>query len=241
MKRHLLTLVALILLAGCGSRGSHDLGGSVDGLQVARAAAASGNVELAETVYANAAKSSPADTDVQLAYADTLIRTNKVAQARAVLTKAVKTVRHPEMLHGPLGAIYVLTGEATQAVGEFDAAIAADSSNTRWSVDKGVALDMLGKHSEAQALYHVALASDPDDYIATINLALSLALDGQRTEAANIAATLADRTDLPQRVSLTSTVLRAANGGDVSSTKEALGPTGYDQMMKLARAIGKTN
>ena len=123
------------------------------------------------------------------------------------------------------------------AITELDAAAAADPGNTRWVIDKAIALDLLSRHAEAQALYRQALATDPDDVIATNDLAVSLALSGHRSEAASVAGPLAERSDLPQRVVFTGTVLRAANGEDTSAAREAMGPGEYDHALQLAKVM----
>lgn len=233
-------LCLLTLLAACTTPDSSGLTARDEPrLRVARAAAASGDLALAESVGASASAAAPSDAAIQLEYADTLVRLNKIGEARSVLVSHMKTVRDPRPLLGPLGAIYVLQGEADAAVAEFDAAIAADRSDMRWLVDKGIALDMLGRHADAQALYRVSLAADPDDVIATINLALSLALSGHKAEAASVAAPLEGRTDLPQRVIRTFEVLRAANGEDITAARESFGPD-YDRALQLAKAVGTT-
>lgn len=47
----------------------------------------------------------------------------------------------------------------------------------------GLALDMLGRHDEAQTAYRQALANVPDDIVARNNLGLSLTLSGRYSEA----------------------------------------------------------
>jgi Flp pilus assembly protein TadD len=47
----------------------------------------------------------------------------------------------------------------------------------------GLALDMLGRHDEAQTAYRQVLANVPDDIVARNNLGLSLTLSGRYSEA----------------------------------------------------------
>jgi Flp pilus assembly protein TadD len=233
-------LCLLTLLAACTTPDSSGLTARDEPrLRVARAAAASGDLALAESVGASASAAAPSDAAIQLEYADTLVRLNKIDQARSVLVSHLKTVRDPRLLHGPLGAIYVLQGEAAAALTELDAASEGDRSNMRWVVDKGIALDLLGRHADAQALYRECLAADPDDAIATTDLALSLALSGHKAEAAKLASTLAGRSDLPTRVTCTFDVLRAANGEDINPAREAFG-SDYDRALQLAKAMDTT-
>ncbi|HUB14584.1 MAG TPA: tetratricopeptide repeat protein [Acetobacteraceae bacterium] len=234
------SLAVAALLTACGTPSTtQNLGRENDEshLRVAQAAAASGDLQLAESVYANASTAAPSDTTVQLGYADTLLRLNQISQARDVLVSHLQTVREPQRLRGPLGAIDVLQGNATQAVKELDSAIAGDPGSMRWVVDKAIALDMLGQHSAAQVLYRKALADQPDDIITINDFALSLALSGQKSEALRIAAPLDEHTDLPHRVAVTYDVLRAVGGGDVSGGRDSLDPSDHDKVLRLAKAM----
>lgn len=243
MKLHTLTSLCIAAaLAACASPRGNALDGASGEprLRVAQAAVASGNLQLGESIYASASAAAPSDTDVQLGYADVLVRLNKFHQAHSVLSDHLKTVKSPQLLCGPLGAIDVIQGEAARAIKEFDTAIAADHGNMRWVVDKAIALDMLGRHADAQGLYSQALAAEPDDVITINNLALSLALSGQKTEATSIASSLAGRSDLPERVTLTYDVLRAADGENISTVRDTMGPGNYEHVLQLAKAIGGT-
>ncbi|MFL5279780.1 MAG: tetratricopeptide repeat protein [Rhodopila sp.] len=227
----------LALLAACAGSPSGLSSTQTPSVRVAQAAMASGDLMLAESIYAKASAAAPSDADVQVSYADALLRLNKVAQARSVLTAHMKTVRDPRPLGGPLGVVEVLQGDAQAALADLAAAAAADPGNIRWIVDKAIALDLLARHGEAQALYRQALAADADDMIATNNLAVSLALSGQKSEAASVAAPLAGRGDLPPRVALTGVVLRAANGEDISGARDTMSPGEYDHVLQLAKAM----
>ncbi len=67
-------------------------------------------------------------------------------------------------------------------------------------------------HGEAQALYRQTIGTDPDDVIAITDLAVSPTLvRGERSEAVPVVGLLAGRSDLPQRVMLTGTALRAGH------------------------------
>ncbi len=236
MKIHALAGAGLLaLLAACA--GPQSSTSNVPTVRLAHAAMASGDLVLAESIYAKASAAAPSEADVQLSYADALLRLGKISQARNVLLSHLKTVHDARPLHGPLGAIYVLQGDAAAAITELDAAAAADPDNTRWIVDKAIALDLLARHAEAQALYRQAIAIDPDDVIAANNFAVSLALSGKNSEAASVMGPLAERSDLPQRVMLTGAVLRAANGENISGAREAMGPGEYDHALQLAKAM----
>jgi Flp pilus assembly protein TadD len=56
--------------------------------------------------------------------------------------------------------------------------LAADPQQVRALNGAGIALDLLGRHQEAQQSYRIALAIKPDDRAVRNNLGLSLALGG---------------------------------------------------------------
>jgi len=208
----LLYSVALVgLLAACGTQSSH-LNTKVSSAKLAEIAALSGDAGAAESIYATAAQDNPSDAKAQLDYANVLVQGNKINDARRVLASRIGSVRDPSSLHGPLGSIFVLTGEAQQAVAEFDAALAHDSRNVRWLTNKAIALDLLKQHTQAQDLYRKALAESPGDPTIVSNYGLSLALSGNKDEAARVIAPLVNQADLMPRVKNT---LDAIRGGKV--------------------------
>lgn len=68
----------------------------------------------------------------------------------------------------------------------FDAVLSADPQNLVALNGKGVALDSLGEHGEAQTAYHVVLAATPDNVAAQNNLALSYILSEHYADAVRI-------------------------------------------------------
>lgn len=220
--------IGIILLAGCSggrqdSQNAPHLNGL--GLNLAQAAEQSGDYQLADNVYASASESAPRDGEVQLHYADSLIRQGNVDGARKVLVSHMNTVSDARPLHGGLGLIYIMEGQPAQAIREFDAM--GTAGEARWDVNRGVALDMLGRHAEAQALYRKVLAGNPGDSGATSDLALSLALSGHVSEASGVAAPLAN--DPSPRVKANFDVIQAAQGNAQPGTD--------GQVMQMAKAI----
>jgi Flp pilus assembly protein TadD len=230
-------IVLISFLSACASPPRQPViqGGDPTHLGVAQAAEDSGDYALAETIYAKAAAAAPTDTALQLRYADALVKHGKISAAHDVLATHLNTASDPQRLHGTLGLILVLQGEPAQAIPEFDAA--SHGNDPRWGVDKAVALDMLGRHGEAQALYRAALSAQSDDATVLNDLSLSLLLSGQRTEAFKIAAPLAGRIDLSPRIIAGLGVVLAANG-DMASAHRVIGTTAEDtHLQQIATAI----
>jgi Flp pilus assembly protein TadD len=65
----------------------------------------------------------------------------------------------------------------------FDKLLAGDARDANTLADKGIALDLLHRHAEAQVLYRQALQIQPNDSGIANDLALSLMLDGRLKEA----------------------------------------------------------
>ena len=80
------------------------------------------------------------------------------------------------------GAAMVLQGDASGALVMFQRALQLRGSLLTFAADRGLAYDLLGRHSEAQADYRLALSgADRDE--ARRRLALSLAITGKKAEA----------------------------------------------------------
>ena len=79
-------------LTACGSSNIHEPSLTADAqLQVAEAADASGDSELAISKYSAAAASEPSNIGLQLRCADALARYGKITQARQLLTERLRT------------------------------------------------------------------------------------------------------------------------------------------------------
>ena len=84
----------------------------------------------------------------------------------------------------------LLRSDPTQAEQIFLKVVAHSPRNAAALNDLGIARDVLGRHREAQAAYRAALAVSPELRAASVNLALSLALDGDAAGAARAAGSL---------------------------------------------------
>ena len=95
-----------------------------------------------------------------------------------------------------LASALVAMGEARRALDEFEAAERLGASRGSLAIDRGLARDLLGQQSLAQAEYRAALAG-PDGAEARRRLALSLAISGDRIGALAALAPLLQRADVP--------------------------------------------
>ena len=117
-----------------------------------------------------------------------------------------------------MGAALVALGEASRALLQFDQAQRLGAPVTSFAAERGLARDLLGQQSLAQADYRLVL-NGPDAAEARRRLALSLAISGDRAGA------LATLTPLLQRSDVATNRVRAfvlALGGDPDAAERAL-------------------
>ncbi len=93
-----------------------------------------------------------------------------------------------------MGAALVRSENPYDALMMFEEAERYGASSTLLSGDRGLAWDLVGDNSQAQAFYRQALASGRNDEV-TRRLALSLAISGDRREAEKVLQPLLDRND----------------------------------------------
>ena len=79
-----------------------------------------------------------------------------------------------ELARTELGA-----GQAQAALANLDVAVRKRPRDVRIITARGIALDRLSRHAEAQATYREGLERDPTDFALNSNLGLSLGLSGQ--------------------------------------------------------------
>jgi Flp pilus assembly protein TadD len=237
--RSVTTLLLTVTLAACSQARSDAVPaelGATAGEHVAQAAAESGDFSLAAQIYARAAAANPADTAAQLRYADALARGGDMAAARDLLKSRLATVSDPVQLRDGLGSIYVVTGQPALAIAEYDAVLAARPDDMRALVNKGVALDLLGRHDDAQVLYRKALALAPGDAAILNDMALSMLLAGHPHEAQQMVVSLQSQPDIAPRIRAGVGVVLAANG-DFAGARQMAGPQATEaQLRALADA-----
>jgi Flp pilus assembly protein TadD len=110
-------------------------------------------------------------------------------------------------------------GEATIALTYADKALKLAPGDTRVLVDRGATLDALQRHAEAQASYRAALAIAPRNVPARNDLALSLALTGQFSEAIRLIAPLARSSTATPKIRENLALILGLSGDDASAAK----------------------
>lgn len=242
----LAALAALLLTAGCARRQSEQAtpilrDPTADSrLNVARAAEASGQLDVALSMYGSAAAAEPGRPELQAAFAGALARAGNIGDAEEVLNRAIGNAPNDPLLLLQVGRLRLRTGAAPEALAQFDRILARDSRNAGALDGRGVALDLLGRHAEAQASYRAALLESPSSVNIANNLAMSLLLDGKAEEARAMLEPLARRSVAPPRVRTNLAVARAATG-DAAGARALLGEgMGDVDLGAVAASLGRS-
>ncbi|MEJ0020210.1 MAG: tetratricopeptide repeat protein [Acetobacteraceae bacterium] len=228
-------------LAACAAPGGDRANGAgMNGetrLRVAEAAEGSGDRDLAVSMYTMAANEAPSDAALQLRCAEGLARNGKLDEAGTLLKRRLReSGRRPDLL-GALGSIQVLAGQPAQAEATFSEVLASRPDDVRALVNKGVALDLLRRHNEAQDLYRKALALAPRDPAISNDLALSLLLSGRIEEARQALAPFRDDASLPARIRINLGILEAARGNGAEAQRLLEGSLTPTDLAMLTHAI----
>jgi predicted Zn-dependent protease len=197
-------------------------------LQLAEAADASGDSDLAITMYSAAAASAPSNVALQLRCADALARSGKIGQARQLLMDRLHQNRgQPDLIRA-------------LALAQFDRILARNPRDVRALGDKAVALDLLGQHATAQATYREVLALTPNDPAATNNLAVSMMLEGHIHQALETLEPMQDAGTSPPRLKVNLGILYALNG-NAEQSRQLLGDFVTDgDLSALTRALSSS-
>jgi Flp pilus assembly protein TadD len=229
-------------LTACGSVGDRDhaqlvsaeLGGPE--LRLARAARTARDYGSAVNLYKTSLNIHPDDPGILVELGETLLEIGMIEDA-------IDTFNHvdassPARLGAELGLgrSHLATHQPDMALAHFENSARLAPQDAKALIGQGVCLDLLGRRDEAQAKYRAVLAARPTNIAARNNLALSLALDGQFSEAVEIMNSLASsptatstiRQNLALVYGLQGDMNRAA-----SASKDDLSPAAIDTNLKL--------
>jgi Flp pilus assembly protein TadD len=166
-----------------------DRGGAA--LRLARAARDVRDYPAAIDLYKSAVSANPTDTDTIVELGLAQLEAGQIAEA----VTAFQSV--PANSKGQLNALLglerasLMQSQHAKGLEYADQAVALNGRSNAALVGRGVALDLLSRHHDAQAAYRAALAIAPDDIPARSDLALSLAVIGGYDEAIAIMTPIA--------------------------------------------------
>ena len=175
--------VVVLLAAGCKTTGSSTSSLLSDSTS-AQTASANKNANAAHTArWAKHWEKNPGDVQTTLQYVSHLRGLGSNQRALAVLQDSIKANPKSTILQGEYGKELATAGKFQNASVVLQRAAAAPDSTWQIHSAKGVVLDRLGRHRDAQAAYAVALQKSPGEITALNNLGLSQAQGGDLKSA----------------------------------------------------------
>ncbi len=174
-------VAAGLLLAGCARMGGDPLvTGSVPEAASAFANTGASQDQLTRQAqrWGRAYENDPDDPEIAIAYAESLDAIGRTELATEILTATVARKPDSGPLMAAFGRLMVRNGDAQRAIGMFEKAGERGTADWRTLSAHGAALDQIGRHADAQALYQRALRQRPDSPAILSNYGLSQALSG---------------------------------------------------------------
>lgn len=161
-------------------------------VRLARASRRAGDYASAVNLYRNAVAAGASDPSLLVELGDTLVDAGSPDDSIDTYWKVLglpkvdpKSGARLAAIRG-LGRAYLQLGQADTALEHWNQAVELAPGDAAALVGKGVALDALGRHIEAQATYRAVLTDAPHDVPARNDLALSLAMSGHYDDALDI-------------------------------------------------------
>lgn len=144
--------------------------------------------------YVRELASNPEDFSTLIHAGRAALAVGDSAAAAGFFARADEVDPKSPLPHAGMGAVAAANGEPNAALPYFQRAQQLGGSVVQFGADRGLAYDLLGRQTEAQADYRAALAG-PDADSARARLALSLAISGKRAEALGILGPLQAKGD----------------------------------------------
>jgi Flp pilus assembly protein TadD len=166
-------------------------------MRVADAALQSGNIPMAVSIYEREMTAHPNSLPALQGLADAMYLSGDNARAQQLYARA------QQASNGARGPVIGLARVALRehrfddAIALYKPLVAADPADTLAWEGLGTAWDMKGAHGKAQEVYRAALKANPTDMALSNNLGLSLILDGQPREGANVLLNIASSPNAP--------------------------------------------
>ncbi len=207
-------LTGLVALGACAQSDrlpGSAAGGTPDQIRALTVSGMAAQAEPSLAAMRRAALAAPSDYALQARYAGALARAGELLMAEDIVVASLARAPDHPALNQQLARIRVRGGQPQVALALFDRAALLQPS-AEAEEGRGIALDMLGRHDEAQAAYRAALLQSPNLVSAQNNLAMSLMLTGRANEAVAVLEPLSRRGDAPARVANNLAVARSMAG-----------------------------
>lgn len=164
-------------------------------LKLARTFRAGGDSRSAIPIYQRLVDRKDADPDVQVELGDTLLESGLFDQAIGAYQAVPAGSRAGGEAELGLARVQLALNQPARALAHADRAVQLAPANERVLIGRGVVLDRLGRHPDAQTSYRAALKIEPRSVAARSDLALSLAMTQRYDEALEILEPIARSAD----------------------------------------------
>jgi Flp pilus assembly protein TadD len=233
-----LTLLVLVsLLTACAGRNGPVEPGQ-PGLNVATAALAGGSPNIALNVTNGILATDPGNVPALLAQADAFSALGRPEDAKGNYTK-VLTIE-PESVTAQIGLGRLHLGsDPARAQALFLGALQREPRNKIALNDLGIAYDLQDQHTSAQDAYRKALGIDSTMRAAEINLALSMALNGQAPDAVRLLKPLASDPSASRRLRHNLAAALAIAGDKAGASQILSADMTPEQTERTLRAYGE--
>jgi Flp pilus assembly protein TadD len=221
--RFLFALAALAL-ASCAARapGGGDAEAGAPGLKLADAAMAGGAPEIALRAADDVLARNPTDVPALVEEGAALAALGRDDEAAISYRRALALRPSSRAARIGLGRL-ALSSDPAEAATLFGEVLRSRPDDVTSLVDRGIAEDLQGRHEAAEASYRAALAVQPDNQAAEVNLALSLALAGHARQAVFMLQPLATGEAQGRRVA-DDLAVALAMSGKTRAASEILAP-----------------
>ena len=174
----------MLIVAACTGLDPHPKGDDYDAsVKEADDARRVGNFDVAIPLYGRALQTNPKGTQAKLGLGQSYLSIGASSEAAAQFRDVLANRENNAVARRGLAAALINMGQPTLAEEQIGLVLQSDSSDYRALNVLGVALDMQGRHAEAQANYRRAIQLAPDYLPTRSNFGLSLAITGPPQEA----------------------------------------------------------
>lgn len=179
-RRSGLALAAVLTVSGCAAPndGVSQRNAAPSSLRLADSAAAQGDHETAATLYRKEFSANPDSIDALVGLGRSYRNLGQTRRGESALREALSRRKNDPDILLELGRTQLAAGRAEVALDTLQRARAAAPRDLRIITARGIALDHLSRHGDAQIEYQKGLDIDPTDFALLSNLGLSRGLSG---------------------------------------------------------------
>ena len=196
MKRNLAVLASCILLSACSPMRTAQVEPAqtaidetalkAGDLRIAASSLASGDLDVAISLYQRITASHPEVVDGWLGLATARYLSGDISLARQAYQKAIDIDPAQIDAHLGLARMDIRQRRLPEAIARYEVMRQQWPDHPLVLAGLGVTYDLAGNHAGAQEIYRQGLRLHPDDPALRSNLGLSLSLSGKPREAVNV-------------------------------------------------------